>query len=253
MADSSFMRHFAALPDPRGRRGRLHKLHDIIVISVLAFICGADDWTEVAVFGRSKGRWLRTFLGLPWGVPSHDTFGDLFARLDPDAFEACFTARSRSLVGRLGGKLVAVDGDHGRIETRRVWVTNDLGWLGERHDWPGLRSVAVAESARDVPLKGVTAETRFYISSLADPGAAEVAGRVRGHWSVENQLHWQLDVSFGEDQSRARKGHAAENQSRLRRLALMRLKQDTRIKAGIKAKRKAAGWDHDYLLTLLTG
>jgi predicted transposase YbfD/YdcC len=112
--------------------------------------------------------------------------------------------------------------------------------------------VVVVESLREKLPDPVTRELRLYITSRG-PEAGKLGELIRGHWSVENQLHWQLDVSFGEDRSRTRKGHSAENQSRLRRLALMRLKQDTTYKVRIKAKRKAAGWSQDYLLKHLCG
>ena len=148
---------------------------------------------------------------------------------------------------------------HGRVETRRVWVTDEVRWLGEEllALWPGLAtgSVALVERTRQDPgdVSGrVSVERRVYISSLGGTDAAATAGYVRGHWAVENNLHWQLDVAFGEDHRRTRKGHGAENYSRLCRIALNPLKQDTTVKAGIKAKRLNAGWDHDYLLRLIS-
>ena len=149
-----------------------------------------------------------------------------------------------------------VDGDHGRVETRRVWVTDQLdGWLdaGQRGRWPGLRSVAAVEARREIPLRPTSVERRYFISSLAGTDAERMAATIRGHWSVENQLHWVLDVSFAEDQSRQRKDHSAENFSRLRRIALNLLRRETTRKRGIKGKRLNAAWDHDYLLKLLGG
>lgn len=150
----------------------------------------------------------------------------------------------------------AVDGDHGRIETRRAWVTDQLDdWLdaAQRERWPGLTSVAVIEATREAPLKPTSTERRYFISSLAGTDAPRMAGIVRGHWSVENKLHWVLDVSFAEDQARQRKDHSAENYSRLRRIALNLLRRETTRKRGVKGKRLNAAWDHDYLLKLLTG
>ncbi len=158
------------------------------------------------------------------------------------------------------GFVQTVDGDHGRVETRRVWVTDRLDdWLDGslRSRWPGLRSVAVVEALREIPGKPTAAaERRYFISSLAGNGrtdATRMAAAIRGHWSVENQLHWVLDVSFGEDQSRVRKGHGAENLARVRRIALNLLRKETSKKRGVKGKRLNAAWDHDYLLKLLTG
>ena len=147
-----------------------------------------------------------------------------------------------------------IDGDHGRIETRRVWTTSQIDWLGEEQDrWPGLRSVAVVESTREVSSQGVSHERRYYISTLDGGDAQRMAQAIRGHWGIENKLHYVLDVSFAEDQSRIRKGHAAENFSRIRRIALNLLRRETIKKRGIKGKRLIAGWDHNYLLKLLTG
>jgi predicted transposase YbfD/YdcC len=149
-----------------------------------------------------------------------------------------------------------VDGDHGRVETRRVWVTDQLDdWLKaeQRERWAGLKSVAVVEATREVPLKPTSVERRYFISSLTGTDAGRMAHIIRGHWSVENRLHWVLDVSFAEDQSRQRKDHGAENFSRLRRIALNLLRRETTKKRGIKGKRLNAAWDHDYLLKLLAG
>jgi predicted transposase YbfD/YdcC len=360
----------------------VHKLHDILAVALCAVICGADGWAEVEVFARSKLAWFKTFLDLPGGVPSHDTFGRVFARLDPDAFERCFTAwvsavaqvsdgrlisidgksirrslehawdRSgmahlvsafvdanrmvfaraavsdksneteaiprllamldlsgatvtidaagcqrdiaRRVVGGGGdyvlavkenqptlhakvkalldeailggfggmshGRCESVDGGHGRVEARRAWVTDEVRWLGEQllGQWPGLAtgSVAAVESVRQDlgDLSGkVSNERRYFISSLGGTDAEAMAGAVRGHWSVENKLHWQLDVSFREDERRIRKGHGAENYSRLCRLALNLLKRDRTVKIGVHGKRLKAGWDEHYLLRLLTG
>jgi len=155
------------------------------------------------------------------------------------------------------GFVETVDGDHGRIETRRLWVTDQLDdWLDEpqRSRWAGLKSVAVVEAVREgAPAPTPAVERRYFISSLAGTDAPAMADAIRGHWSVENQLHWVLDVSFAEDQSRHRKGHAAQNFSRLRRIALNLLRRETTKKRGIKGKRLNAAWDHDYLLRLLAG
>lgn len=382
-----FLRFFDDLPDPRRGSNMIHLLSDMIVIAVMAVICGAEGWTDVALFGRSKHKWLSTFLALPGGIPSHDTFDRVFALLDPDAFERCFLAWMSSLVTLAGGRLVAVDGKsirrsfqhawdksgmahlvsalvsqgdnrvvfgqvavedksneitaipkllelmdlkgavvtidsigcqrqiagtiiagggdyvlqvkenqpqlhgtvkslldeaalpggtqgvnvgrfeqseecHGRRETRRAWVVDDVQHLGKRllAQWPGLSggSLTLVERTRQDlgdPSGKVTVERHYYISSLKgadDPAAAAMAARIRGHWAVENNLHWQLDVSFNEDQRRIRRGHGAENFSRLCRIALNLLKRDKSVKAGIKGKRLNAGWDHDYLLRLIS-
>jgi predicted transposase YbfD/YdcC len=374
-ATGGTLRFFRDMPDPRARNV-VHKLHDILVIAICAVICGADGWAEVEVFAHSKLAWFRTFLGLPGGVPSHDTFGRVFARLDPDAFERRFVNWVTALSGGGGGKLVAVDGKairrsfehgwdasgmahlvsafvdanravvaqvavadksneidaiprllslfdlagatvtvdalgcqrevarqvvdcggdyvlavkdnqptlharvkalldeaildrfegmghdahqetcggHGRVETRRAWVTGDVHWLGDdlRGLWPGLASVAAVECTRAVAGGATSTERRYFIASLPGTDAAGVLAAVRGHWAVENKLHWQLDVSFREDERRIRAGHGAENYSRLCRLALNLLKRDTSVKIGVHGKRLKAGWDEHYLLRLLT-
>jgi len=377
-ATGGTLRFFGDLPDPRAHNV-IHKLHDILVIAICAVICGADGWAEVEEFGRSKQNWFKTFLDLPCGIPSHDTFGRVFAKLDPEAFERCFTAWTGALPSTTGGwKLIAIDGkairrsfehgwdksgmtqlvsafvqanhvvfsqlavadnsneietiprllslldladatvtidaigcqrqiarqivqaqgnyvlavkdnqptlhekvkklldeailenfdqmphdhfesidgsDHGRIETRRVWVTDQVQWLGDELlcQWPSLATLAAVESKREDLASGkIGTERRYFISSLTNRDARAMANAVRRHWAVENQLHWQLDVSFNEDQRRIRKGHGAENYSRLCRLALNLLKQDKSVKIGIHGKRLKAGWDEPYLLRLLT-
>jgi predicted transposase YbfD/YdcC len=139
---------------------------------------------------------------------------------------------------------------HGRVETRRCWTTGQTEWLGQRHSWPGLQSIAAVECRRQIGQK-ISTERRYFISSLPGRPAQRIAVAVRKHWSVENELHWSLDVSFGEDQSRVRIGNAAENLSRVRRLALTLLKQEQTAKVGIKAKRLMAGWNENYLLKVL--
>jgi predicted transposase YbfD/YdcC len=152
---------------------------------------------------------------------------------------------------------------HGRRETRRVWLIDDVGCLGKQllDLWPGLETGSLAMVERERQDLGdmtgkTTLERHYYISSLKgsdDVAAAKMAQYIRGHWSVENNLHWQLDVSFAEDQRRIRRGHGAENFSRLSRIALNLLKREQSVKIGIKGKRLNAGWDHDYLLRLIAG
>lgn len=378
-AFTSVMTHFASLPDPRSPLGKRHVLSDMLTIAICAVICGADSWCAVEEFGRAKHKWFATFLELPHGVPSHDTFGRVFAALDPAAFEACFGAWTAALSAGGRGKLVSfdgkslrrsfehawdhsgmahlvsafvganrlvlgqvalqagvgrgpgdneitalpklldlldlrgatvsidaigcqrsvaakvlekgadyvlcvkenqptlhaklkalldeavldgqmpldhfheVDGDHGRIETRRVWATDQIQHLHLPEPWPGLASVACVRRVREVIGGDSGDEWSYYVSSIRRPSAAALAGVIRGHWGIENQLHWHLDVSFAEDACRVRKGHGAENFSRLRRIALNLLQREATNPRGIKIKRQRAGWDHDYLLRVLTG
>ena len=142
-----------------------------------------------------------------------------------------------------------VDGDHGRIEIRRYHQVSDLQWLEERSQWKALQSVGMVEAERHIG-ETVSVERRYYLSSLA-LNVHQFAEAVRGHWSIENAVHWSLDVSFREDDCRIRTGHAPENFAVLRHIALNLLKHDTRCKRGIKTKRLKAGWDNDYLAHLL--
>src|SRR5450759_1460605 len=116
-APTSIADHFRRLPDPRVRRTCRHALVDILVITLCAVICGADDWVAIARFGRAKRKWFREFLTLRHGIASHDTFGRVFAAMDPDAFRGLPHTTAET-----------VDGDHGRIEVRRAWATDDLAW-----------------------------------------------------------------------------------------------------------------------------
>lgn len=139
--------------------------------------------------------------------------------------------------------------DHGRIETRRYYQSEELDWFADRQKWEGLRSVGMVESIREANGQ-TTTERRYYLSSLK-LDVETFARAVRGHWGVENKLHWVMDVCFGEDQSRARTGYAAENLATLRRLALNLLKREKTRKRGIRGKQLNASWDHCYLLKLL--
>lgn len=363
---------FADITDPRLDRKKRHNLLDILVISICAVICGAEHWTEVASFGKCKINWFRSFLELPNGIPSHDTFGRVFAILDPKQLQAAYARwvqgfmkdvdvrhccvdgktvrgsghmpdgkkaihvlsayahecglvltqrkvddksneitaipevlRSLQLKGMLvsidamgcqkeiatqikkqegeyvlslkgnQGKLSAdverhfacaerdgfalldhdshetVDGGHGRVETRRYDVIGDAGWLDPQGKWGGLSAIGRVRSERVVN-KQKSVEERFYIMSKRF-SAEEFSKASRSHWSIENSLHWVLDVAFREDECRIYAGYAAENFVVLRHIALHLLKQGTSVKLGIKSRRKVAGWDENYLLELLKG
>jgi predicted transposase YbfD/YdcC len=143
-----------------------------------------------------------------------------------------------------------VDGEHGRIETPRYWQVKAPDYMKEKAAWPGLESLGMCEARRE--LNGQTnQEKRYYLSSLA-VNAKRFAEAARGHWSIENSLHWILDVVFREDDSRVRVGHAAENFGWLRRMAVNLLQQEKTLKRGVKTKRLKAALDDRYLLKVLT-
>lgn len=142
-----------------------------------------------------------------------------------------------------------VDGGHGRIELRRVFASDDIDWLADKPYWKELRSVVMVESERSVGDK-TSFERRYYLSSLA-PDAALLGERIRGHWGIENQLHWVLDMAFDEDRSRIRRGHGPDNFALLRKIALILLKREKTLRRGLEGKRKRAAWDHDYVLRVL--
>lgn len=368
---------FLALQDPRIERTKLHELLDMITIAICAVICGADDWVEMEQFGNDKREFFDKFLVLPNGIPSHDTFGRVFARLNPEQFRACFLEWVQDLVCASGGLLkgvIAIDGKtlcgsrdkaggkgaiqmvsawaqenrmvlgqvkvedksneitaipellklfdltgctvtidamgaqtaiaeiiteagadyvlslkgnqgtmhrdvitlfdealattfkgiryqseqttekgHGRIEKRRYFLVDDptyLQYLNPKGAWSGLRSVGMVQSERE---EGgvVSRENRYYLCSLVS--VEEFRKAARGHWSIENSLHWVLDVTFDEDHNRAHIDHSAHNFAILRHIALNLLKAEKTAKVGVKAKRLKCGWSEAYMLKVLLG
>ena len=144
----------------------------------------------------------------------------------------------------------AVNGGHGRVEVRKVWYSENVQWMQDRQQWQGLSSLVAVETQRTIGDK-ISAERRYFISSLSGVNAETIGQMIRSHWGIENKLHWSLDVSFGEDESRIRKGFGAENVSRLRRIALNLLRQEKTAKCGIKIKQHKAGWYEKYLQKIL--
>jgi predicted transposase YbfD/YdcC len=375
MADSpDFVAYFSIIPDPRVERTKKHLLVDMLFIAICTIICGGEDFTDMELFGKAKEGWLRTFLALPHGIPSHDTFGRVFAQVDPQAFGAGFLNWTAALHTATQGEVIALDGktvrhsfdaatgkgalhlvsawasknglalgqlkvagksneitalpallrllevkgcivtmdamgcqkelagqivaqggdyvlglkgnqghlhdevkyffaeaqrqafhdlpydyhetvekNHGRIETRRCWLVTEaaITWLERQEQWPGLASIAAIEAERRIGAR-VTKETRYFISSLRG-SAKQVAQAAREHWKIENSLHWVLDVTLHEDQSRIRKDHAPENFALLRRLALNLIKKVKPPKASVRGSIKKAGWDNSFLEKILVG
>lgn len=363
--------HFSRLDDPRAQHSIEHLLLDIVIITICGVICGADTWVEIENYGLAKQEWLETFLDLPNGIPSHDTFARTFARLHPEQLQQCFlnwvqavfnitdgqlisldgktlrgsyerggkqgmihmvsawASENRLVLGQrkvneksneisalpellkvldLNGAIVSIDamgcqteiaaqivsqqGDyvlalkanqgllhqdvqqlfehahkenfrdiehdfyqtqehgHGRQEIRRYWVMGKTEYLIGAENWAKLTTIGCVQSQRHVG-DSITSETRYYLLSLPLDATA-FAAAVRGHWGIENQLHWVLDVGFREDQSRATQGHCAENLAVIRHLALNLLSQEKSAKGGTQAKRLKAGWDDRYLTKILS-
>jgi len=149
-------------------------------------------------------------------------------------------------------KFSEMEKDHGRIETRKVFSIGkleEIDGLG-LEKWPGLRSVTLVESKRN--LKGkTTIEYRYYLSSLS-ADAERIGKAIRGHWGIENSLHWVLDVVFNEDKARNRKDHSATNMAMIRHMAINLVKNDKSSKTSTRGRRLKAGWDDNYLLKLVS-
>lgn len=144
--------HFGDLTDPRVERTKLHRLMDMLVIAICAVVAGADNWADVAAFGKAKREWFQTFLELPNGIPSHDTFTRVFARLDPEQFQRCFLRWVTTVCERIGGQVIAIDGkvlrrshDHGigqaAIDMVSAWAVANRLVLGQ---------VKVAEKSNEI-------------------------------------------------------------------------------------------------------
>jgi len=147
-------------------------------------------------------------------------------------------------------RVETVDGDHGRIETRRYVSCGDIGWLQGKHLWAGIETIAMVTRERDIN-GAISRETSYFISSLKSE-VDDIAKAIRSHWGIENSLHWCLDVSFREDHCRVRKDHAPQNLAVLRHMALNLLKREKSLKGGIQTKRLKAAWDESYLLKILS-
>ena len=361
-----FLDHFKSLPDPRQPGKVVYRLDEVLLVSLLAVLAGAENFTDIARFGEKKLDLLRRFLPFPFGTPPHDRLGEIFAALDAEAFQRCFVgwvaaltrtpveviaidgktsrrsrgkttaalhlvsafaARQRLVLAQkkvdeksneivaipalldalsIEGAVVTIDAmgcqrdiaatviakkadyilalkgnqgtlredvelfaaeqkardfaeaqisthetcdaDHGRVETRQYTVFHNVDWLQARHDWPGLKSIVMVESARWIA--GETeCETRFYLTSTAL--AAERCGpMVRDHWAIENGLHWVMDMIFRDDECRIRTEHAPVNFATLRHMA-HNLIRKAGGKDSLRLRRKTAAWDDKYLASLI--
>lgn len=367
---------FSQLEDPRVIGRTAHRLLDIVVITICGVLSGAESWIDVEMYGREKGEFLRKYIPLPHGIPSHDTFGRVFSLIQPEKIQKCFIEWVQSVMKHSKGEIIAIDGKtarrsfdnkkgigalhmvsawatangmvlgqrkcddksneitaipellrlldihgcivttdamgcqkeiakqiteqggdyvfcvkgnqgnthkdikelfakaqkkkfkgnkhsyyetreqgHGREEVRRYWTIQErplsdaIGWIWRRKPWSKLNIVGMVEAERIIDGKR-SKEIRYYLSSLEND-AKVFAQAVRNHWSIENGLHWVLDVAFREDESRARVGNSQANLSLIRHIALNLLKQEKSKKVGIAAKRKLAGWSNEYLLKVL--
>ncbi len=142
-----------------------------------------------------------------------------------------------------------IDSEHGRIETRQYFISDDINWLQGKHLWTGIKTIVMAIRYRDID--GETSEEKSYYISSLESHAPTISNAIRNHWGIENGLHWCLDISFREDHCRVRKDHAPENLGILRHMAINLLKQEKSLKGGIQTKRLKAAWDHNYLLKIL--
>jgi predicted transposase YbfD/YdcC len=360
----SFIEHFSELQDPRIERKKLHALMDILVLTVCAVVSGAEGWEAIAEFGHAKLDWLRRFIPLKNGVPSHDCIAYVISRLSPEGFRRCFMSWTEGVREKTMGEVIAVDGktargsrdraknrnplhrvsawadanrlvlgqeateeksneitaipkllalldlhgcivtidamgcqralaerivdqggdyvlglkgnqgslheaveeyfttaqaanfknvpyhyteeidnEHGRLEIRRYWITEDLCTLPRTELWKGLRSIGLVERECWVG-ETRSIERRYFINSIA-ADAKQFAYAVRGHWSVENRLHWRLDVVFREDDSRIRKGNAPAIMTAIRHLCV-NLFQKEPSNLSLKKKRLKAAWNDDF-------
>lgn len=367
----SIVTHFADLEDPRIERTRLHNLLDIVAIAICAVIAGADGWEDIANYGQAKHDWLKTFLALPNGIPSHDTLRRVFCLLNPQAFQECFLRWVEAWSAGLGLKRIAIDGKtvrrsldrasgkaalhlvsawaseqhlvlgqvavdtksneitaipkllelldlsgaivtidamgcpkeiaakiragggdyvlavkenqerllddiqhcfekaldregaqraysfhqqvergHGRTETRQIDTILNPEGIRDRTLWTDWKAITLVLCQRQEAGKATTHEVHYYIGSK-EAKAQAYAHYIRGHWGIENGLHWVLDMSFDEDQCRMRTDHSAENFALWRRLALCLLKQHGG-RGSVRGKRKQSGWNNDFLVEVLS-
>jgi predicted transposase YbfD/YdcC len=181
---------------------------------------------------------------------------DLHSQLN-DTFREASDARQRAVDEEprpIVTEYEDIDKGHGRVEIRRVRVTESLAWIGSRKLWKGLTHLVEVTRERTVLRTGVTStETAFFVGSGLPKTAQQASNYLRRHWAIENNLHWVLDTAFAEDLARHRAGNAAANMTSLRHMALSLINQDADRKLGVANSRKRAGFDRRYLLKVITG
>ncbi len=361
--------YFSTLQDPRLERHKLHSLSDIIVLAICAISSGSDGWEAIEDFGKEKEEWLRQYISLDNGIPSHDCIAYTLRKVSPSGFRECFMKWVNAVKENTGGEVIAIDGktargsrdkknnrkplhmvsawacsnrlvlaqeatdeksneitaipkllailelkgcivtidamgcqksiasqiieqeadyvlglkgnqgilreevedffqiaitenfkavdhdyieeidkDHGRLEIRRYWITENIYSLSTISSWKGLRSIGMVERECWQGNKK-TVEKRFFINSMmAD--AKKFSQAVRGHWGVENLLHWRLDVVFGDDASRIRKDNGPAIMTSMRHLSLNLFERESSPLSMAKKRRKAA-WNDDYRAKVL--
>lgn len=364
---ANILMYLEMIPDPRTFRLK-HRLIDVVAIAILSKICGAEGWEDMHEFAESREEWLRSFMELPGGIPSPDTFRRIISHIEPTAFLSAFlewmkavqdilpelvsidgkTLRStikygssplhivsawcennRMILGQIRnerksneiaaipellkqltlpmGCVITIDAagtqkniasqirdmnadyvlalkgnhpklkdeienyfsqakeagkeyapldefmkkekGHGRLECRKVFATDDLEWLEQKTEWRDLRSIVAIESTRWISGE-YQHENRYYISSLP-PKAEILAKAIRGHWGIENECNWTLDVVFGEDESLITEGYAPENLRAMNLLVAKMLKSEKSCKKGIRAKQFKASLNNGYLCKVL--
>src|SRR5436305_15854 len=247
------------IPDPRRQcRNLKHRLEDIIVLGFCGVLAGCDDFVEIADWANQNVAFFRTFLELPHGIPSHDTFNRVFAMVKPAALQEVLLPWLLQRRG-LPGEWVHLDGKAMRHTRRKSTGLGALhvvsAWAGHLspsvcQGWLGLLTLVMVVRAVTCQATGaVTTEASYFISSLR-PNARRVGRAIRGHWGIENGLHWVLDVVFREDARRLYERTSAENVAFLNRLAVSLLRGDP-AKGSLQVKRKRAGWNIQYLAQLL--
>jgi len=361
---STIFPYFSEMQDFRINRKKQHLLTDIITITIAAVLSGMKSYDEIEDFGLAREDWLSSFLELPNGIPSHDTFNRVFSHMDPVKFEACFRNWVDSILESHAGGLISIDGKtvrgaknhgvkspvhmvsawasdrnivlgqvrvdeksneitaipellkslfikgslisidamgcqediaeciikgegdyllavknnqhslyenmedsfrflkttsydenidigHGRIEMRKCTVMADLTHVEAPQRWKSLSVLIKMESERYFKASGKMEKSiRYYIGSKP-ANASFYQQNIRGHWEIENKLHWTLDVDFQEDADRKRNKNAAQNFSLVNKVAINILKNDQTKNISLRRKMNIAALDLNYLLTLL--